>query len=313
MNIQEYHFLLAERGELERILAKISPSRVIDRLSFQSRLDSVNAELEKFPSSMREPVSARLTFRGRPVVGSYGIFAEFGAEAVAKFSKMVAAFAASFAGPLGQRGAIPNRDQYQLLITGKALGSFGFELVESLSDPQRDLNISSPVENAIRQVQTLMQATLGSDDEQLADVLSEVDSRAIQEVQGFVTLLEDNDALCTLEFGEKSFCFTSMKEVKRSVKRLSQENRVEQEQSFTGCLQGVLPDQRSFEFRIMSDNTLLRGKVGKDIADAKELNEFLDEILEINVHTTQIGKGNPCHVLLGYKCISRGITRAEKL
>lgn len=45
--LKSQDFLLAERGELERILAKISPSRVIDRLSYQSRLDSVNAELEK--------------------------------------------------------------------------------------------------------------------------------------------------------------------------------------------------------------------------------------------------------------------------
>jgi len=58
------------------------------------------------------------------------MFVEFGVKAINAFADAVAAIGASQTTSLGTRGALPNREAYQLLITGTAVGSFGFELEE---------------------------------------------------------------------------------------------------------------------------------------------------------------------------------------
>jgi len=45
---------------------------------FMARLEQVEHLLGQANINEREPARARLTFNGRPVVGSYGIFADFG-------------------------------------------------------------------------------------------------------------------------------------------------------------------------------------------------------------------------------------------
>ena len=62
------------------------------------------------------------------------MFAEFGAKVINTFADAIAAIGASQTTALGTRGVIPGRDDYQLLITGTALGSFGFELEEAPKD-----------------------------------------------------------------------------------------------------------------------------------------------------------------------------------
>jgi hypothetical protein len=134
MNRHEANQWLAERSALERMIADAPADEVIDLRSLRSRLDVVNRKLDKQPLDTREPVKARLTFRGRPVVGSHGIFAEFGVTATRAFTDAIALLAASFETDLAATGPIPNRTQNQLLITSKAVGSFGFELEEHRED-----------------------------------------------------------------------------------------------------------------------------------------------------------------------------------
>lgn len=300
MNFQEYQHLLAERGELERLLKKTPTNHVIDRISLKSRLESVNAEIEKTPAHKREPLRARLTFRGKPVVGSHGIFVEFGSNVVNKFADVVAAFAASQTGPLGSTGAIPNRNQNQLLVTGTAVGSFGFELEEHIEVDQLALDIPSPIGEAMEQARALMQASVGTDDE-LADAASELDPRAVKELHGFIKVLADQEAVCALAFGDKNFRFQGVGEVRRSVERLSQDNLHEGEETFIGIFLGVRPEIRDFEFRIQPDDKIIRGKVSKSIGNAAEINRHhLEKLCRISVQMTQVGNGRPRYVLLSY-------------
>ena len=83
--------LSAEKTALERMIARTPASQVIDRASLTARLRNVVAELEVLPASTRPPARVQLTFRGKPVVGSHGIFAEFGLAAVNGFTNAVAA------------------------------------------------------------------------------------------------------------------------------------------------------------------------------------------------------------------------------
>lgn len=298
MNVQERHHLLAEKTALERMLASIPEASVIDRMSLEARKADVEQELAAVPVGTREPARARLTFRGKPIVGSRGMYAEFGAKAVGAFVDAVAAIGASQTTDLGARGALPNREEYQLLITGTAIGSFGFELEEA---PKGDALFPevSLVDQAIEQTCEIMEASLGSDDE-LTDAIAEADPRAVEALRSFLKTLSDQEAVCCLEFKEDVFRFADVGQVRRSEGRLRQDNIHEQEGLLSGRFLGVLPHRRTFEFRVEDTQEIVTGKVGPGIEDAGSINRLLDRPVTIRVHTRRVGAGRPKYTLLSH-------------
>jgi len=299
MNIQEYRQLLAEKASLERLLKQLPESSVIERMGLEARKKEVEETLASQPTPTREPVRARLTFRGKPIVGSHGMFAEFGAKVVNAFADAVAAIGASQTTALGTRGAIPNREDYQLLITGTALGSFGFELEEAAKDGLLFPDLSL-VESAIEQAKRIMEASLGTDDE-LTDAISEADPRALDALRSFLKTMADEEAVCNLEFKDEVFRFADVEQVRRSESRLSQDNIHEENKELVGQFQGVLPHRRTFEFQIADTGEIITGKVGPDIENASDINRILGKSLKINVHTKKAGTGRPRYVLLSYE------------
>jgi hypothetical protein len=251
------------------------------------------------------PTRARLTFRGRPVVGNHGIFAEFGTAAVSKFADAIAALAASLEGPLGARGTIPNRESNRMLITGTALGSFGFELEELVRPDELPFPDGSPVEEAISQARSFLEATLGSDDD-LAEAASGTDPRAVAFLRDFLKMMADQEALCALEFGGKEFRFSDVGQVRQSVERLRQDNIHEAEEAIEGFFQGVLPTRRTFEFKVANTDDVIVGKVGGSISNAGEINHVLDRPVRISVHVTRVGNGRPRYRLLRYEDSTAG-------
>ncbi len=81
MNRLEQQSLFSERAALERMIAETPAEDVIDLRSLSVRLEIINRALAHHSIETRFPAKARLTFRRRPVVGSHGIFAEFGMTA----------------------------------------------------------------------------------------------------------------------------------------------------------------------------------------------------------------------------------------
>lgn len=305
MNIQEYHQLLAEHTALERLLEQLPASSVIERMGLEARKKETEDALASQPAPSREPVRAKLTFNGKPIVGGHGMFAEFGAAAVGTFASAVAAVGASQNGPLGTRGALPDRDDFKLLITGTALGSFGFELEEAPMDSEMLFPETSLVETAIEQTKAILEATIGTDDD-LADAVSEADKRALDALRAFLKTLADEEAVCTLEFKEKVFRFADVGQVRRSERRLSLDNIHADPQQLEGFFQGVLPKRRTFEFAIASSEEVISGKVGPDIPDASAINHILEQLTTIDVVATRVGSGRPRYVLSGYAEPSSG-------
>jgi len=164
MNRQEHTFLLAERTTLQRLLEDTTPDDVLERSGLEARMEEVQEQLAAAGPLGREPARARLTFRGRPVIGSYGIFAEFGANATNAFTDAVAKVAAALSGPLAAKGPVPNRQASQMLITSTAVGSFGFELVEHAPEELGSAD-ESAVAQALDLTRKLLESTLGNDDE----------------------------------------------------------------------------------------------------------------------------------------------------
>lgn len=302
MNIQEYRQLQAERTALARLLDELPASSVIERMGLESRKKEVEGALASQPAPFREPVRAILTFRGKPIVGSHGVFAEFGAAAVNAFADAVSAIGASQIRPLGARGAIRSHDDYQLLITGTALGSFGFELEEAPKDNEVLFAEVSPVESAIEKAKAIMEASVGSDDE-LADAIFEVDPRALEALRAFLRTMVDQEAVCALDFKDQVFHFADVGQVRQSLDRLGQNNIHEDEKQIEGAFQGVLPKRRTFEFRIAATEEIISGKVGVGIPDASVINHILEQARTIRVHTTRVGNGRPRYVLLKFPAL----------
>lgn len=298
MNLQDRQHLLAEQKFLQEHLAQLPDTARLTRMGVESRLRDVVASLAAAPVDEREPAHVRLTFNGRPVIGSHGIFAEFGMKAVNSFTEAVATVAASLnlETALAPMGPVPNREQYQLLITGSALGSFGFELEEYRAG-QIPLEETSAVAEALERTQNLLKSTLGSDEE-LADSAAETDPRALEKVRAFLQTLAENEAICTLQYEKSSIRFTDVGQVKSSLARLSQENFHEEESVLTGEFQGVLPKRRTFEFKLSGQDEIIPGKVGPAVQDANALNDHLHTPTRIKVMVTRVGSGRPRYVLL---------------
>lgn len=295
MNNEDRQHLLAERTFLQRLLAKTPATARLTRMSDEARLRKVEAQLAALPSDERTPARARLTFDGVPVIRSHGIFADFGMKAVSSFTEAVASVAASLSAPLAAMGPIPNRDQNQLLITSTAVGSFGFELEEYRAE-QLALEEASPVATALERTQALLQSTLGNDDD-LADIASETDPRALDKVRTFLKVLADNSAVCALQYGGSGVRFTDVGQVSRSLARLAADNLHESEEQLRGEFVGVLPNSRSFEFRLASDGQIIRGKVSPRVQNVDTINDHLHSAVQIDVTRTQVGNGRPRYLL----------------
>jgi hypothetical protein len=300
MNLQEFRQLQAERSTLNRLLASLPRERVIERLGLEARLCEVEETLASQPPLRREPLRTKLTFRGKPIVGSRGMFAEFAAEVVAAFSEAVAAIGAGLSGPLGSRGVLPSRDAFRLLITGTAPGSFGFQFEEAPADSQMLFPPESPLESAIAEAKAIMLASLGTDDE-LTEALSETEPRALDSMRKFLDTLARNEAVCTMDFKGEVFRFADVEQVRRSVSRLAQDNIHECEEAKSGSFVGLLPHRRAFEFRLEGTDQIIAGKVGKDVPDPSEINRILERPVTIRVQGRRVGDGRPRYVLLGYE------------
>ena len=299
MTIQEYRRLLAEQTALQNLLDRLPSSSVIERRGLEFRKRKVEKILASRPPVAKEPAHVRLTFRGKPVVGSRGLLADFGAGAVKAFADAVAVVGASRDSSLKFRGAIPRREKYGLLITGTASGSFGFDLEETSGDerfPQM-----SPVGPAVKRTISILEAAVGTDDEVLLDTVSDAHPRALGAIRTFLKKMAVQEATCALEFKGRTLRFSDVSEIRRVEKRLGSDHVLDEEQRMTGCFLGVLPAKRRFEFRNEGTDRVVSGKIDPALKDAGAINEVLNRSTRITVIARRVGSAGSRYVLLAYE------------
>lgn len=288
--------IASEIRELESLLATIPESRVIERMSLESRLEAAKAALAATPQRLAS--KARLTFRGRPVVGSHGIAADFGGKAAGALSDAFAAVAAALSEGLQAMGPIPGRDKHPLLITGTAMGSFGFEFELPAAEPGL-FPESEKANEAMAKIEALLRLAAEGSDDAVAEVIEEVHPRAVRKVHDFLELLVQQQAWCGLEFGERSFRYADFEQIKASCERLKDSNIHESVEAFRGQFQGVLPTGRTFEFRLADQTGLIRGKVDQGIDEPEVLNrEWLHKPVTVTLNVMQVGQGRPRFTLM---------------
>ena len=295
MRRQEYMDLLSERGAVKRMLAETPEEFVIDRASMQGRLDVVQRRIDQAQVE-REPATMQINFRGKPVVGTEGIVADFGAKALEQLDELVATLAASGEGTLRERGPIPNRDRHQLLITATTRGSFGFELQEHVTEPLAS-GEETATQRAMGKAHALLRGVAGTD-EDLADAANEVEPRAIEKLRSFLQTMADAQAWCAATFGTLKADFPSLDHIKYGLERIKKENLPETETELEGRLLGVLPKDRRFEFEMAKDGKVIKGKVPADFDEIDRLNGLLYKPIRIKVLETRVGKGQVRYRLL---------------
>ena len=296
---RKYQFLRAELAELDKLLSMTPESAVIDRKSLEYRRSQVEAELEGNPPPSRWPASARLFFNGKPVVDRQGIYADFAGVAVNAFSKAVTSLAASQLAELGERGVIPNRDNYRLVVTGTSSGSFGFD-VEEILDPQTSyLTDESPVELAIGQAKTILESLAG-DEEVIAEAIADTDERALDDLRDFLKVMVDSEAVCTLSFKNDMFRFRDVEQVRHGLDRLGTDNIHVGETTMFGRFQGFLPKVRRAEFVVDESKEVLSCRVDLTVDNAEEINQILGRDVNMNARFRQVGNSRPRYTVMGY-------------
>lgn len=288
--------LASEVAELESILSRIPAASKLERFGFEQRLKAARTALEQTQETV-EPERTQLTFRGLPVIGSKGIAAEFGSKAAVAFTEAFTAIVAGMKDRLKYMGPIPDKARNQLLITGTAVGSFGFEF--QLPNLQPDFfSESGGAEEALERLLALLKVSAQGTDDEIAEVVAEVHPRAVRKVAAFLNYLSQNQAWCGLEFKQKVFRYKSIDQLRQSRDRLSEGNIHEDEQIFLGELQGVLPKGRTFEFKISGDDRIIRGKVGLGVEDPDVLNRgWLHKPVSVNLSVVQVGQSRPSYTL----------------
>ncbi|MDZ7810502.1 MAG: hypothetical protein U5L11_10720 [Arhodomonas sp.] len=219
----ELEQLRAERAELGRLLDKLPEDSAIERMGLEARMERVENRLQELTQRGAEPARASLTFRGEPVVGSEGILADFGAVALQKFEQLVATFGAYLrTGELSPSGPLPARAEHRLMITGTAVGSFGFKL-EERSDPEQGVLgiVDSSAREALERVVRVMEGALDSE-EALAEEVSDLDARSLRSLHDFMNVVAAREAWFRLEAAGHRVEFPDARQVRRTAERLQE-------------------------------------------------------------------------------------------
>jgi len=230
--INETLFITSEITELESLLASIPAADIIDRMSLEARLKKAKAELATMPQQVTQ--KARLTFRGKPIFGSHGMVADFGARAVNAFSDAFATIAVALNEGLRDTGPIPDKDKNRLVLTGTAIGSFGFEFELPVEEPTLFSEDVTTAQKTMTKIESLFRRTAEGSDDEIAEIIEEVHPRAVKKVHEFLELLVQQEAWCALEFADRSFRYANYAQIKNSpCDRLVLTNRISQ--PFTDC------------------------------------------------------------------------------
>lgn len=290
--IQRSELLSSEIRELKQLLEGLPQTSVIQRISLESRLKSVLHAFEQ-EATFPKPSRARLTFRGRPVVGSRGIAADFGGKASNAFADAFSAVVAGLNESLQLMGPIPDRAKNQLLITGTAIGSFGFELELPVAGLFPD---EEKADEALQKMQSLFEASAMGSDDDVAELVDAIHPRAVKKISEFLGILSQYQAWCGLEFKNKIFRFESIDQLIKSADRLEEGNIKANQKMYQGMFVGVLPNGRSFEFQ--TPHELLKGKIGLSIEDPDVIiSEWLKRSANITLDVVQVGNGRPRYTL----------------
>jgi hypothetical protein len=257
----EKQFLQADLVEARQLLAEgLAYADPIAEHQYGQRVARLELELAALSQAVaKAPAGVALFFGGRPVVGSHGIKAAFGAQAVGQFQKLVSQrYAAAEVGPLSSRGRVPMSEETQLFVTDVVRGSFGFVL--QASEPASGDAVLGQVVDEVADTLSRMGA---ADDALFDEASASVDNRQLGALKEFFKLLDDEGASLRVVEGERDFELTAqaVQRARQRVEALVIKDRVE---TLQGEIIGWAEYSRRFELRLHSDRSVVVGAVSRE-------------------------------------------------
>lgn len=222
-------FLQADAAQVRALLVQSTPEEdPIEHFQYGQRLQRLQQQLAAIDDEIAaQPASVALVFGGRPVLGSHGVRARFGTEALQQFQALVSQrFAMHERGPLGSRGRVPLSDDTQLLVTDVVRGSFGFVL--QAADGQGDAETS--LKAVVDEVADTLSRMAAADDALFDEAAPMVDDRQLATLRDFFRLLDDEGASLRLVEGDRDFELdrSAVQRARGRVEGLSIDERTEQ-------------------------------------------------------------------------------------
>ncbi len=269
-------FLQAERAAAASLLARLSPAHFIERISLQSRLESIDQELQELGASQAdsiEPASTTVYFDGGPVVSQRAIDASFAASAIAQFQGLVELVGASRRhGPLGRGGAVPGGRDFRLHITDIARGSFGFHF-EQLEGRESAEEMRAAVDETTELIDGLR-----AEEEEFYERIAELEPRVRTALNDFVQVLSRSEATLRMESRTRRLKLTQ-DELHTASTRLSEGAPSVDDVPRRVKYLGVLGESRRFELQDLETGVVYRGKLAPGL-DAKMLAEVAPILME---------------------------------
>ena len=269
MRYTEAERLRSEIGTVEGFLAELPEDSLLERMSWESRLEVLRARLAEVEARPQAyPLS--ITFRGAPVDGSRSIDATFASKAMRAFVDATDTVTASLVtNDLRDRGRLPGARARSLRIVDTAVGSFGFEL-ELPPPPEEDPGLFpseqlDPHVEAIETTLRLLDEAATDDEDAISDLIAEIHPRAAAKVRNFAQVLAEHAALVAVAFREKQLRIDDDAKIQRVIEALADADISETDEMHYGTLLGVLPESRRFEARL--SGKVVSGKVDRSVTD----------------------------------------------
>jgi hypothetical protein len=280
--------LRAETATLRDLIAGASERSPLTKLSAQSRLAAVEAELAALEREIHFTGEVAIFFSGKRVYGSRAIDAEFATNSLRHYQDLVSKTVLHrIRGPLAQRGPLRDRDVARLNITGTAPGSFGFVLEED--GAEQSPMFPTAVKEAMEHVTGLLQAFSSVDEAAFAAVFEDMDPRTLKSLKDLLNDLNEAEATMRLVEGDHEVRM-DRSSVEIALERANLSRVEEREEHVTGKLVGLVPHQRRFEFQREDTSEVISGRVDSQLSNA-----FLNRVLE---NTMELGGRWIAHVLV---------------
>jgi len=252
-----------------------------------TRLEQVATQLSQ--AMENDPAGVALFFGGQPVVGSHGIKASFGSQAVGQFQKLVSQrYAAVEFGPLSTRGRVPMSEDTQLLVTGVVRGSFGFVL--QAPEPSSG---DALLKQVVDEVADTLSRMASADDALFDEASASVDNRQLGALREFFKLLDDEGASMRVVEGDRDFEL-SRQAIQRARQRAEALTIAERVETLEGEIIGWTEYSSRFELRVCADRSVVMGHVARDVAEnmPSGLSNPLHSYVRVHVKVREVRSRN---------------------
>lgn len=258
--------LAADLAALDSLLATAPASDVLGRIGLEARREEVRRRFDELAEVAERRARVALYFGGEPVIGSMGIEAGFGSNALGTFQDLLSkVWGTAEGGQVAAMGPIKDKEASQLHITHLVHGSFGF-LLEELDEEGEPL-FETPLNKAAARAVEYIASLAGEDEARYAALIEIINPRVFQSLKGFLGHVYRAKATLRLVEGERDERL-NRDAVERAWHRVDESDVDEDRVEVEGRLLGVIPVRGRFEFEPDGAQKIITGKVGEQFTQS---------------------------------------------